>query len=176
MTTRNREQADPSRATLADVAAEAAVSLSTVSKVLNGKSGVSTATRARVEKLLQAHGYNRRGTSQTSSLVEVVFRQLTPAWAIEIIRGVERVAHEYGMSAVVTQSGDRRSPGPEWIEGVMQRNPVGVILVFSGLSEANKQQLKTRNIRFVIIDPSGNPAPDVPSIGSANWSGGVLAA
>lgn len=176
MNTRTRGAGNPARATLADVAAEADVSMSTVSKVLNGKSGVSGETRARVEQLLQAHGYNRRGSSQSSTLVEIVFNQLDSVWAIEIIRGVESVAHEYGMSAVVTLSGDRQSPGPEWIDGVMKRNPVGVILVFSGLSAAKKTQLETRNIRFVIIDPSGNPAPDVPSIGSANWSGGVLAA
>ncbi|MEO7122507.1 MAG: LacI family DNA-binding transcriptional regulator [Lacisediminihabitans sp.] len=176
MTTQTPESQRSSRATLADIAVEAAVSMSTVSKVLNGKTGVSDATRARVEKLLQSYGYNRRGTSQSSTLVEIVFSQLNSAWAIEIIRGVESVAQEYGMSAVVTQSGDRRSPGPEWIDGVIKRNPVGVILVFSGLSAANKAQLKTRNIRFVIIDPTGNPAPDVPSIGSANWTGGVLAA
>lgn len=176
MNIQNRGGTRSSRPTLADVAAEAKVSMSTVSKVLNGQSGVSTATRGRVEELLQAHGYNRRGGGQSSTLVEIVFSQLNSPWAIDIIRGVESVAHEHGMSAVVTQSGDRHSPGPEWIDGVMKRSPLGVILVFSDLSTANKKQLRTRNIPFVIIDPSGNPAPDVPSIGSANWSGGVLAA
>jgi LacI family xylobiose transport system transcriptional regulator len=157
------------------VASEAGVSMSTVSKVLNGKSGVSDATRARVESLLQNHGYNRRG-SGLSTLVEIVFSQLNSPWAIEIIRGVENVAREHGLSVVVTQSGDRHSPGPEWIEGVIRRSPLGIILVFSDLSTDNKEQLRTRNIPFVIIDPAGDPAPDVPSIGSANWSGGVLAA
>ena len=41
------------RATLAEVAALADVSISTVSKVLNGRIGVSEETRARVESLLQ---------------------------------------------------------------------------------------------------------------------------
>ena len=27
----------------------------------------------------------------------------------------------------------------------------------------------------MIIDPAGDPAPDVPSVGSANWSGGLVA-
>lgn len=162
--------------TLADIAAEAKVSMSTVSKVLNGRSGVSESTRNRVERLLQEHGYSRRGTGQPSTLIEIVFSQLNSPWAIELIRGVESVAVEHGMSAVVTQSGDRHSPGAEWIEGAMRRSPAGVILVFSDLSAANKAQLRNRNIPFAIIDPAGNPAPDVPSIGSANWSGGVLAA
>ena len=49
------------RATLATIGREAAVSMSTVSKVLNGRPGVSEATRARVEDLLQRHGYSPRG-------------------------------------------------------------------------------------------------------------------
>jgi LacI family xylobiose transport system transcriptional regulator len=164
-----------SRATLSRVAVDAAVSMSTVSKVLNARPGVSDATRARVEELLHAHGYNRRGATQSAPLIELVFSALDSAWAMEIIRGVERVARENNMSLVLTESGDRHSPGPEWIDGVMQRRPVGVILVFSDLPADHKRQLRTRNIPFVVVDPAGDPAPDVPSVGSANWSGGVLA-
>lgn len=45
------------RATLSSVAAEAGVSLATVSKVLNGKDDVSAATRERVRRLLDQHNY-----------------------------------------------------------------------------------------------------------------------
>ncbi len=163
------------RSTLSAVADEAGVSMSTVSKVLNGRPGVSLSTRARIEALLQDQGYNRRGDALAAPLIELVFSALTTEWAIEIIRGVESVAREHGMSIVLTQSGDRQSPGPEWIDGALQRRPLGVILIFSDLSDENKKQLRIRNIPFVVIDPAGNPAPDVPSIGAANWSGGVLA-
>jgi len=163
------------RTTLASVASEAAVSMSTVSKVLNARPGVSDVTRAKVESLLQVHGYSRRGVVQSAPLIELVFSQLDEAWSIELIRGVERVARQRGMSVVLTQSGDRHSPGAEWIEGVTQRRPAGVILVFSDLSPDQKRHLRTRNIPFVVVDPAGDPAPDVPSVGSANWSGGVLA-
>jgi LacI family xylobiose transport system transcriptional regulator len=164
------------RATLSRIADEAAVSLSTVSKVLNGRAGVSDLTRARIEALLHEHGYNRRGTAQSSSLIEVVFGQLGTEWTLEIIRGVERVAREHGLSVVVTESGDRHAPAPDWIEGALERRPVGVVLVLSGLPEDSRQQLRVRNIPFVIIDPAGDPPPDVPAIGAANWSGGTLAA
>jgi LacI family transcriptional regulator, xylobiose transport system transcriptional regulator len=163
------------RATLSAVAAEAGVSISTVSKVLNGRPGVLRSTRARVEKLLQDQGYNRRGEAKAAPLIELVFSLLTSEWAIEIIRGVEGVARENGMSIVLTQTGDRHSPGLEWIAGVLQRRPLGVILIFSDLSDDNKSQLRIRNIPFVVIDPAGNPGTDVPSVGSANWAGGVLA-
>ena len=167
---------DLERATLARVAAEASVSISTVSKVLNGRPGVSDSTRRRVEDLLRGHGYSRRGSSRSASaFVELVFAEIDSAWAIEIIAGVERIARANGMSVVLTESGDRHSPSPDWIEGAMRRRPAGVILIFSDLSADHKHQLRTRNIPFVVVDPAGDPAPDVPSIGSANWSGGYIA-
>ncbi|MCU1550679.1 MAG: LacI family transcriptional regulator [Glaciihabitans sp.] len=165
-----------SRATLARVARDASVSMSTVSKVLNGRPGVSDETRVIVERLLESHEYNRRGGIHPhGALIEVVFEFFDSVWSLEIIRGVERVAKENGLSVVLTESGNRHSLAKEWIDGIMQRRPVGVILVFSDLSPEHKRQLRTRNIPFVIVDPAGDPAPDVPSIGSANWAGGVLA-
>ena len=85
------------RVTLADIAQEASVSLSTISKVLNGRSDVSAPTRARIEALLSEHGYLRRKTGETTTgLVELVFHELEAAWSMEIIRGVENIAAESG--------------------------------------------------------------------------------
>ncbi|MEJ1229707.1 MAG: LacI family DNA-binding transcriptional regulator [Galbitalea sp.] len=162
MTREDAETRDPDRATLALVANDAAVSVSTVSKVLNGRKGVSIETRSRVEALLRNRGYNRRGTSLAAELIEVVFSELDSSWAIEIIRGVERVAREENMSLVLTQSGDRHSPSPDWIEGVIRRRPVAVVLIFSDLSTEHKRQLRTRNIPFVVVDPAGNPPRTCP--------------
>ncbi|HEY0247079.1 MAG TPA: LacI family DNA-binding transcriptional regulator [Gryllotalpicola sp.] len=164
------------RATLSRIAAEAAVSMSTVSKVLNGRSGVSDETRARIETLLHDHGYNRRGSARSNNLIEVVFDELGTEWTIQVIRGVERVAKERGLSVVVTESGDRHAPAKDWIDGALERRPVGVVLVLADLPKEARRQLRVRNIPFVIIDPAGDPAPDVPAVGAANWSGGMQAA
>ncbi|MGN6742916.1 MAG: LacI family DNA-binding transcriptional regulator [Amnibacterium sp.] len=161
------------RTTLADLAEEAGVSLSTVSKVLNGRSDVALGTRRRVEGLLDKYEYRRRGTAAPSSnLIEVVFHEL---WSLEIIAGVEEAARENGKSMLISVSGDRHSPGPEWVQGVLARRPAGVVLVASGLSAPIAEQLRARGIPFAVIDPSGDPSPDLPSVGSANWSGGLTA-
>ncbi|HWL02178.1 MAG TPA: LacI family DNA-binding transcriptional regulator [Microbacteriaceae bacterium] len=166
----------PRRVTLAELAEEAQVSLATASKVLNGRSDVAASTRARVEALLDVHGYRRRGASKsTSRLVELVFHELQSAWSIEIIRGVEEVASAHGMSVALTQSGTRHAPADDWLEGVIQRRPVGVILVFSELPASMRSALETRGIPFVIIDPAGDPPVAVPSVASANWNGGLAA-
>ncbi|TBN55456.1 LacI family transcriptional regulator [Glaciihabitans arcticus] len=164
------------RVKLGELADEAGVSLSTVSKVLNGRTDVSAVTRARVEEILDRQGYQRRvGLPNRGSLIELVFPELETAWAMEIIRGVENIARQNGLSVVLTESGDRHSPSADWVVGVVRRRPVGVVLVFSDLAEEAKAQLRSRAIPFVIIDPAGDPAPDVPSVGSANWSGGLMA-
>ena len=170
------EQSASPRVKLHELAEEAGVSLSTVSKVLNGRSDVAAATRGRVEALLDQHGYQRRmGLPNRNTLIELVFPELETAWAMEIIRGVENVASQNGLSVVLTESGTRHSPAPDWITGVLRRRPVGVVLVFSDLAEDSKAQLRSRAIPFVVVDPAGDPAPDVPSVGSANWSGGLAA-
>jgi LacI family xylobiose transport system transcriptional regulator len=171
------DQTDTPRVTLAEIAVEARASLSTVSKVLNGRADVSASTRGRVEDLLARHGYRRRHSSvaTSGSLIELVFHELDAAWSMEIIKGVEDVARANGMSVVLTESGSRHAPAADWIDGVLQRRPFGVVLVFSAIPDQYREVLKARSIPFVIIDPAGDPTPDVPSVGSANWSGGLMA-
>lgn len=164
------------RATLAEVAALADVSISTVSKVLNGRSGVSEDTRARIEALLQDHQYNRRSPGPNHApLIEVLCFEIASPWATEAIAAIERLARESGVGVVVSGTNERQRPDRHWIEGVLNRRPIGVILVACNLLDAQMRQLRARAIPFVMLDPPGQPAPDVPSIGSADWSGAYAA-
>ncbi|MFF7153355.1 substrate-binding domain-containing protein [Streptomyces sp. NPDC008139] len=163
-------------ATLAEIARAAGVSAPTVSKVLNGRGDVAPATRSRVEELLRLHGYQRRrGNAQPAPLLDLVFHELESAWAMEVIRGVENVARVEGLSVVLSESAGRLSPGQTWVDGVLARRPTGVILVLSGLDPAQRAQLTSRDIPFVVMDPAGDPGEDVPAIGATNWQGGVAA-
>jgi DNA-binding LacI/PurR family transcriptional regulator len=84
---RERPRGDTSRpVTIACIAESAGVSAPTVSKVLNGRSGVSADTRARVEELINRYGYRRPAGANRSNSVELVFRELESMWAVEIIR------------------------------------------------------------------------------------------
>jgi DNA-binding LacI/PurR family transcriptional regulator len=162
--------------TLATIAKLAGVSVPTVSKVINGRSDVSADTRRRVEATIREHGYQRSDrTTKQSGLIEVLFHELESAWALEIIMGVEQVAREHGLALVMSEMQGRRIPGRGWIEGVLARRPTGVIAVFSDLSESMRAQLRTRGIPFVVVDPTGEPLHDTPSIGATNWNGGLAA-
>lgn len=161
-------------ATLADIARAAGVSAPTVSKVLNGRADVAPATRLRVEELLRAYGYRRRGV-QAAPLLDLVFHELESAWAMEVIRGAEQIAHEEGLSLVLSQSAGRLTPGQSWLDGVLARRPTGVLLVLSKLDRGQREQLATRDIPFAVIDPAGELESDVPAVGATNWQGGLAA-
>ncbi|ANJ26197.1 LacI family DNA-binding transcriptional regulator [Agromyces aureus] len=166
------------RVTLAEISEDLGVSLSTISKVLNGRSDVSASTRERIERVLHERGYVRRGGGRSEAradLIELVLHELDEIWSMEVIGGVEEAAKEHGLSVVLTVSGDRHAPDPDWIDGVIRRRPVGVVLVFSDLAPEHRERLRSRAIPFVIVDPAGDPTPEVPSVGSANWSGGLAA-
>lgn len=161
---------------MADIAEMTGVSVPTVSKVVNGRKDVSAETRSKVEAAIRERGYQRSaGSRSRSPLLEVIFHELESEWALEIVRGVERVAGQHHLAVVLSEMQGRRTPGRGWIEGVLARRPTGVIAVFSDLSESMKAQLATRGIPYVVVDPTGEPLHDTPSIGATNWNGGLTA-
>jgi LacI family xylobiose transport system transcriptional regulator len=164
------------RMTISKIAEEAGVSVPTVSKVLNGRSDVAEETRAKVENIIQEHGYRRRTSGTASSpMVDLVFHEIGGSWAVELIRGVEEVVRAEGVELVLSECGGARKPRQEWVESVLLRRPLGVIMVFSDLDPDQRAQLEARRIPFVVVDPIGDEGEDVPSIGSANWTGGRMA-
>jgi LacI family xylobiose transport system transcriptional regulator len=163
------------RPTLAAIAAQAAVSVSSVSKVLNGRPGVSDETRFRVENLLHQHGYAPRGAGSYSNVIELVFFELGTEWLLEVLQGVESAARKAGYRIMLTPSTDLEHTGQVWVDEVIARRPGGVILIFSGLDSRQVKQLRSRAIPFVVVDPAGEPQPAVPYVGAQNWAGGLVA-
>jgi LacI family transcriptional regulator len=166
-----------SRTTLATIAAEAGVSLPTVSKVVNGRPDVAPGTRARVERLLDEHQYIRVGPRRRrhSGLVDLVFNGLDSPWAVEILRGVEEwgAIHETGVAVSAVRHGNARPAS--WTSTLASHDTDGVILVTSELTEDQLGQLRVADIPLVVLDPANPPPPDLPSVGATNWAGGLAA-
>lgn len=166
-----------STATIATIAAEAGVSVATVSKVLNGRSDVAPATRARIEASLERHRYRRRYRRQSIGLpqIDLVFHEFDSGWAMEIIRGVEAVTSTAKVDLVLSQLGGEHRPRQQWLDGVLARRPLGVLLVLSNLNQAQQRLLASRSIPCVVVDTDGATPAAVPTVGSNNWNGGLLA-
>jgi LacI family transcriptional regulator, xylobiose transport system transcriptional regulator len=161
--------------TVAAVAALAGVSAPTVSKVLNGRAGVAVDTRRRVQEVLREHGYQRPEAVPPAALVEVAFHELESHLAVELMRGVERVARRQGLAVGFTETSGRDDPDRGWAEQVLARRPVGVIVVYSDHTLEQQDQLAASGIPLVALDPTGQPSHSTPSVGATNWSGGMTA-
>lgn len=164
------------RITLADIAAMTGYSVATVSKALNGGKDISQTARQRIQATLHEQGYNKRRRAVDSrQAIEIVFATFDNLWSLEVLRGVLREARQHGLSVITTESGDRLHPDTNWIEGVVRRKPLGVILVFSDLTGEERSRLAACHIPYVTLDPAGDPAPDMYSVQADNWTGGVIA-
>jgi len=169
------------RATLAAVAAEAGVSLPTVSKVVNGRPDVAPETRARVERLLGEFDYHRPGVhrgvrrGRRSGLVDLIFNGLDSPWAVEILRGAEDwcAAHATGVAVSAVRHGSARPAS--WTSALASHDTEGVILVTSELTAPQLEQLRGEHIPLVVVDPVNLPDAGLPSVGTTNWAGGLAA-
>ncbi|MGW4964558.1 LacI family DNA-binding transcriptional regulator [Nonomuraea sp. NPDC004186] len=166
----------PRRSTMADIAVQAGVSPSTVSKVLHGRSDVSPKTRGRIQRLLGQHGYTLPGHGEHSGgLIEFVINELDNPWAIELIRGAEEAAQAEGMGLVVSAVHRRSKLSWHWLDALGNRGSLGAILVVSELSAEQERELGRMGIPFVVVQPSEDESPDTPAVGSTSWQGGFSA-
>ena len=96
-------ETSPRRAVMADVAAQAGVSVMTVSRVLNGFGGVTDETKMRVEAAITALGYQANtaarvlagGRSRTLGVMAVETDQFGPS---HMLYGIEAAARQAGHS------------------------------------------------------------------------------
>lgn len=160
--------------TVATIAQLAGVSPPTVSKVLNGRAGVGPATRQRVEELLRSHGYRKPGVGETTACLEVVFYEILSDLAIQVLKGVEKVAGAHDLAIGFTDVPQRVAAGLPWVESLLARRPTGVITVFMGPASQHRDLLESSGIPMLAVDPTGDMQPTA-SVGSANWSGGLTA-
>src|SRR3989441_11398636 len=96
------KQTSPNRSTIAELAAQAGVSIPTVSRVLNGRPDVAPATRARIEQLLKESGYIRISAAKglrkgSNGIIALVVRGLDNPYVPEIVRGVEEALERTGL-------------------------------------------------------------------------------
>jgi LacI family transcriptional regulator len=169
------------RATLANVAASAGVSVATVSKVLNGRNDVAPTTRALVQELLHEHDYvARRVKPAQSPTIELFFHVQLSAYHTEVLQGVLEAAAEAGVAVVVSvRPHGQRSPGANrpaaWARQLATAGRQAAIAVTSELAAADLTALSRARMPIVVIDPLNMPSARVTSVGSTNFAGGLAA-
>lgn len=170
------------RVTVADIAQASGVSVATVSKVLNDRSDVAPATRARVKAALAEHGYVKTSRTKNRSvrklercrLIDVVFTDPGSPWAAEMIRGIEATARDAGASVVISVLNDEPNRSRQWLDVVANRGSLGIILS-SPLPETDQRRIAKLGVPMVLVDPVGDFESRSLSFGAGNWGGGFAA-
>ncbi|MGN8025309.1 LacI family DNA-binding transcriptional regulator [Microbacterium sp. 22242] len=167
---------------LASIAKVAGVSVPTVSKVINGREGVSAETRARVQQLIDDAGYRspkaRRNRAMSRAMVDLVIGEVRDAYSMGVFNGILDAAREIGVDVVVSSVEPGRfhlANADEWAERMVDSGRRGLIAVTSRLTPEQHAAFTLRGLPVVVVDPLNAGEPDLPSVGATNWAGGRAA-
>ncbi len=173
MSTKNSH--GPLNVTIVDVAREAGVSYSTVSRVLNGYEFVKEETRQRVLKAAERLGYvaNQQARSLAGGktrMIELLVPGLDNGYVGEVARGVdEEIARaEYEMVLYMTHrnEGKERSYAVKLAKGLSD----GLLLVVPLVTSEYLEALREQQFPYVLIDQT-DPANLSSIVDSTNWQG-----
>ena len=168
------------RTTLAEIAREANVAVSTVSKVLNGHTDVAVPTRLRIERLLAERGYRRapaaRRSVRRADQIDLVIDEPESVWGLSVLSGVTEVAEQSGLGLLVSVAHRRPARSGTHRDTLLSRGSEGAILALSTLTDPQRVDLERRAIPFVLVDRAGHAPPNVPSVGATDFTGGHAAA
>ncbi|MEV4351395.1 LacI family DNA-binding transcriptional regulator [Actinoplanes sp. NPDC049596] len=167
--------------TIADVAARAKVSKTTVSRVLNGKGELDESTAARVRAVIDELGYvpSARAVGLARGRTRVVgmlVPSLTWPWIGEVIQGAVDVleTERYGLLLFTCNRGDEsmRQFGAQVsaksFDGLLVIEPEGTLDYIA--------TLHARGLPVVLIDDRHQASGQIPSIGTTNHDGAGSAA
>lgn len=164
------------------VARAAGVSVSTVSKVLNGRPDVAPATRTRVAEALGRAGYPEVGgrrsgagkAGKAGKLVEVVANRLDDVVTAHLLRSVCLEAYTRDIGVIVTDAESAhgragRHPPRRWLEAMDARGTGAVISLLMDFSEAQLAYFEAHEVTACVVgmdelDPGLLDAAAVPSL------------
>ncbi|MFI6641032.1 LacI family DNA-binding transcriptional regulator [Streptomyces sp. NPDC050504] len=168
------------RVTIADVAREAGVSKTTVSRVLNTKGEVDGSTAARVREVIASLGYVpssgavglARGSSRT---IGMLVPSLTWPWMGEVLQGVVDTVEAAGYGLLLFTC-NRGAESVERFTGqVSARAFDGLLVVEPENTLETITALHRKGLPVVLIDDRGHH-PEFPSVVTTNREGGASAA
>lgn len=146
-------------ARLADIAAQAGVSEATVSRVLNGKPGVSAGTRQAVMTALDLMGYERppRLRQRSNGLVGLVTPELDNPIFPAFAQAIEKALTQHGYTPVLCTQLPGGAPEDEFTELLVDRGVSGIVFM-SGLHADTTARmdrytrLVDRGLPIVLVD------------------------
>ncbi len=160
-------------ATIFDVAEKAGVSISTVSRVLNGKDRVHPDTVRRVQEAVAELGFRQNALARAlvtrrSEMVGLVIPKVNDSFHSEIARGVEDAISAADYSLLIVSQTRLEGAGRN-LEPFRRGFVDAIIAVAVDLSRAEIDDLVRRNVPVVLIQQTKSDA--VPSFVVDNYGG-----
>lgn len=162
--------------TIREVAAQAGVSVATVSKVINGRYGVAADTMARVNAVINDLGYQASLVAQSlrnhrTNVIGILVADLEP-FSAELLKGAADAIRGSGFEMVVYSAGGLADDHVGWERRYLSRLSGtlidGAVLVTPTVVDVNY------GAPIVAIDPHTGQS-ELPTIDSDNLRGGQLA-
>ncbi len=164
--------------TIHDVARGAGVSVSTVSRVLNGKGDVAFETNEKVQRIVKELGYAsslaaRGMRSRSTNVIGLIMPDVASPYSLEVLRGVNRGIAQLDYHLIVYTTGDIRKHGTaeqeqQYVRLLNGSITDGVVVVTPAATDFST------DAPLVVIDPN-NQSPDGPAIVCSNRAGALTA-
>ena len=163
------------RVTMQQVAAEAGVSISTVSKVINGRYGVSSDTVDHVTRVINQLGYEaslvaRSLRNRRTNVIGVLVMDFEP-FSTEVLKGVADAIHGSGYELIAYSAGGHVEARVGWerrsLSRLMGSLVDGAVLVTPTVTDVQADG------PVVAVDPHTGPS-GLPSVAADNLQGARL--
>jgi LacI family transcriptional regulator len=146
-------------ATIKDVAAHAAVSVATVSAVINENKYVSPELVLRVRESIAILGYKRnsfaRGLkTQKSHCIGLIIPDILNPFYTNIARGVEDVAHAHAYSLIIGNTDEDPEKEKKYFQLLESKQADGLVIAVTDRSQDYLQTLPLESFALVGIDRS----------------------
>jgi LacI family transcriptional regulator len=155
----NSERRTGRRPTMREVAAVAGVSLSTVSRVVNGGGGVRADLAERVRDAVELLGYRHNLTASTlrradgqSATVGLIFEDVSNPFFSSVHRGVEDVARARGVLTLAGSSDEEPERERELAEAFGARGIDGLIVASAADDSSYLLREKAAGVALVFVD------------------------
>lgn len=148
--------------TINDVAKEAGVSISTVSRVLNNNYPVKEETRIKIEKAIEKLNYKpnmlaRSLITKKTSTIGVIVPGITNLFFPTIVESIEDYSKDQGYSIVLCNTRGEALKEKEIIENLMSKGVDGIIIIDPTIDNLKNKYLEDVSMKLPIIIINGSP-------------------
>ena len=166
------------RVTIRDVAKAAGVSVSTISKVMNNRDGISEATQHRVREVINQLGYVSSVSARSlrvhrTGVIGVLISDFEP-YATEVLKGIAQECHGCPVELMAWSGGTVQDGSARGWEQRLIARLAGTVLDAAILVAPSMTSVPFDRFAMVAIDPHEGPG-FIPSIRADDAGGARLA-